>query len=309
MIKVLSNRLSWSLKEEICRIIGEPPVEMEISNFSDGEIKVQILESIRGFDIFIIASTPPPAENWMELFLLIDAVKRASARTITVIIPYFGYARQDRKDAPRVPISAKVMANLIQTLGATRVVTLDLHSEQIQGFFDIPTDNLSSFPIFKEYFGRLSPEEYVIVSPDVGGSKRARKLAQKLGNLPLAIIDKRRPKPNMAEAVYVIGEVKDKKAIIFDDIIDTGGTIKTAVEALVERGCKEIVVSATHGLFSGKAKERLSKLPIKEIIITNTIPLNEDKKPERTKILTVANLLAEAIKRIYSNMSISALFK
>ncbi len=294
--------------EEIGRYIGVPPAQHEISRFADGEIRVQILENLRGEDVFIVQSTQPPADNLMELLLLIDAARRASAWRITAVIPYFGYARQDRKDQPRVPISAKLVANLIERAGVDRVLTVDLHSEQIQGFFDIPVDNLFATPVFKDYFGTLNPEEYMVVSPDVGGTKRAWAVAKKLGNLPLAVIDKRRPAPNQAKVLYLIGEVKNKRLLIVDDIIDTGSTLSEAVSYLLDRGALEVTAAATHGLFSNGAKNRLDQSGLKEIVITNTVPLPEERKPEQTTVLTIAPLLGEALIRIHEERSVSRLF-
>ncbi len=307
-IKLLSGTQSRPLMEEIGRYIGVPPAQHEISRFADGEIRVQILENLRGEDVFIVQSTQPPADNLMELLLLIDAARRASAWRITAVIPYFGYARQDRKDQPRVPISAKLVANLIERAGVDRVLTVDLHSEQIQGFFDIPVDNLFATPVFKDYFGTLNPEEYMVVSPDVGGTKRAWAVAKKLGNLPLAVIDKRRPAPNQAKVLYLIGEVKNKRLLIVDDIIDTGSTLSEAVSYLLDRGALEVTAAATHGLFSNGAKNRLDQSGLKEIVITNTVPLPEERKPEQTTVLTIAPLLGEALIRIHEERSVSRLF-
>ncbi|MEO0262331.1 MAG: ribose-phosphate pyrophosphokinase [candidate division WOR-3 bacterium] len=307
-IKILSGLTSWKLKEDICVKLGIEPCALEVSRFKDGEIRIQIKENIRGCDIFIVQSTHPPAENLLELLLLIDAAKRASAKRITAIIPYFGYARQDRKDRPRVPISAKLIANLIQTAGVDRVVTIDLHSDQIQGFFDIPLDNIYAFPVFKEYLGPLDSRFFSIVSPDVGGTNRATAFAKRLGDLPLAVVDKRRPAPNMSEVMHVIGNVEDKNIIIVDDIIDTGGTIYFASQKLKELGAKAIWVCATHAILSGDAVSLLENSPIDRIIVTDTIPIPEHKKMRKLEILTVSGLIAEAIRRIHEERSISALF-
>lgn len=294
--------------EEIANYIGIPPTLHDISRFADGEIRVQIFENLRGKDVFIVQSTHPPADNLMELLLLIDAARRASAWRITAVIPYFGYARQDRKDQPRVPISAKLVANLIERAGVDRALTVDLHSEQIQGFFDIPVDNLFATPVFKDYFGTLDSEEYMVVSPDVGGTKRAWAVAKKLGNLPLAVIDKRRPAPNKAEVVYLIGKVKGKRLLIVDDIIDTGATLALAVAHLMKNGAREVFAAATHGLFSNGAKERLNECGLKEIVITNTVPVEGNRLPEGTKVLSIAPLLGEALVRIHEGRSVSQLF-
>jgi len=307
-IKILSGLASWKLKEDICKNLGVEIASLEVSRFKDGEIKIQIKENIRGCDVFIVQSTHPPAENLLELLLLIDAAKRASAKRITAIIPYFGYARQDRKDRPRVPISAKLVANLIQVAGADRVVTIDLHSDQIQGFFDIPVDNIYAFPVFKEYLGPLDPKIFSVVSPDVGGTNRATAFAKRIGDLPIAIADKRRPAPNMSEVVHIIGNVENKNVIIVDDIIDTGGTIFFASQKLKEMGAKVIWVCATHPLLSSDAVNILQNAPVDRIIVTDTIPIPEHKRIKKIEILTVSNLIAEAILRIHEERSISALF-
>jgi ribose-phosphate pyrophosphokinase len=307
-IKILSGRLSWELKEKICNHLSLEPTQVEVGRFSDGEIRVQIKENIRGCDVFVVQSTPPNADNLMELLLLLDAAMRASAKRITAVVPYFGYARQDRKDAPRVPISAKLVANLISTAGANRILTCDLHSDQIQGFFDIPVDNLYAFPVFKKALGALTPELFTVVSPDVGGTNRARAFAKRLGNLPLALIDKRRPGPNQAEVMNVIGEVKDKNILIVDDLIDTGRTVAKGAEVLKKKGAKAIWVCATHGLFSGEAPNLLEEAPIDKVIVTNTIPVPSEKKFSKLEILDISPLLAEAIRRINEEVSISALF-
>lgn len=307
-IKIISGLASWKLKEDICKNLGVSPCALEVSRFKDGEIRIQIKENIRGCDVFIVQSTHPPAENIIELLLLIDAAKRASARRITAIIPYFGYARQDRKDKPRVPISAKLMANLIQTAGADRVLTIDLHSDQIQGFFDVPLDNIYAFPVFKDHLGPLDPNLFTVVSPDVGGTNRARAFAKRLGDLPLALVDKRRPAPNMSEVMHIIGLVENKNLIIVDDMIDTGGTIYLASQELKKRGAKNIWVCATHALLSGDAINLLEEAPIDRIIVTDTIPIPEHKRIKKIEILTVSGLIAEAIRRIHEEKSISALF-
>lgn len=311
-IRILSGSASVQLLEKISRYLGVEPVDTYVGRFSDGEIRVQIRENIRGNNVYIIQSTNPPGDNILELLLLIDAAKRASAKSIAAVIPYFGYARQDRKDAPRVPISAKVMANLLQTVGASRVLTVDLHADQIQGFFDIPVDNLYAIPVFKEYvekkFPDLNRDDFVIVSPDAGGTRRARLFARKLGDLPIALIDKRRPRPNVAEVMNVIGDVKGKVAIIVDDIIDTGNSVRSAAMALKEKGATEIYVLITHGIFSGRAKEILDDSPINEIVITDTIEGNEDRLPSKARKISIAGLMGEAIRRIHYSESLSVLF-
>ncbi len=289
--------------------MGVKPTEALVGRFSDGEIQVQIKENIRGTDVFIVQSTGAPAENLLELLLLIDAAKRASARRITAVIPYYGYARQDRKSEPRVPISAKLVANLLETAGASRVLTVDLHADQIQGFFDIPVDNLYAIPVFMPALrDMVSDGEWVIVSPDVGSTKRAHLFARHLGDLPMVLVDKRRERPNAVESVRVVGEVKGKRCLVVDDIIDTGGTIRKAAEALLERGAKDVVVVATHGVFSGNAKEKLNFEGISRIFVTNTVPPKPESLPPKTQVLDVAPLLAEAILRIHEERSISELF-
>ncbi len=311
-LKLFGGNASLKLTYKVCQYLGIEAVKVFVGRFSDGEIRVKIEESIRGESVFIIQSTNPPSDNLMELLLMIDAAKRASSRNITAVIPYFGYARQDRKDEPRVPISAKLVANIIEKSGADRVITIDLHAEQIQGFFDIPVDNLYAFPVFKEYiddkFGKLNQNDFVVVSPDAGGTRRARLFAKKLGDLPIALIDKRRPKPNVAEVLHVIGDVKGKIAIIVDDIVDTGRSLRVASEALMNDGAKEIYAFVTHGLFSGNAKEILNEAPIKEIVITDTIENNEERLPKNARKITISNLLGEAIRRIHQSASVSVLF-
>ncbi len=306
-IKLLSGNVSNYLKEEIAKFLDIRPTELEVSRFNDGEIKVQIKENIRGHDIFIIQSTIPPADNLMELLLLIDAAKRASAARITAVIPYFGYARQDRKDQPRVPISAKLVANLIERAGANRVLTIDLHSEQIQGFFDVPVDNIFPTPVFRRYITQLSSETHIVVSPDVGGVKRARAIAKKLGNLPLALIDKRRPAPNVAEVVHIIGDVKGKRVVLVDDIIDTGNTLAKAAMALKDKGAIDICAIATHGVFSKGAKKIIDNSPIERVWVTNTLP-RRDNWPEKTVSLSIGELLADVILRIHEERSVSQVF-
>ncbi len=296
----------------ICEELGIEPTKHTVSRFADGEIFVQIEESVRGDDVFIIQSTNPPAENILELLLLADAARRSSAARITAVIPYFGYARQDRKDKPRVPISAKLIAKLVESSGFDRVLTVDLHADQIQGFFDIPVDNLYATPIFKRYLqsefpSGLNPDEWIMVSPDVGGIKRARTIAEKLWNLPIALIDKRRPKPNVAEVVRVIGDVKEKNVLLIDDIIDTATTISNAAFALKNEGANRIIIMATHGLFSGNALEKLENCPAESVVITNTINHNKEL-PGKIITLDISQLLAEAIKRIHKGGSVSQLF-
>ncbi|PNR95634.1 ribose-phosphate pyrophosphokinase [Petrotoga sp. 9PWA.NaAc.5.4] len=308
--KVFSGNSNPPLARKIVEYMGTRLGDCEVSKFADGEVNVRINETVRGFDAYIIQSTSSPVnDNLMELLIMIDALKRASAASISVIIPYFGYSRQDRKARGRDPITAKLVANLITTAGATRVVTIDLHAEQIQGFFDIPVDNLWSYPIFARYFleeMKVQPKNTVIVSPDVGGVKRARKFAEKLGS-PLAILDKRRPKDNVAEVTTVIGDVSGANCIIFDDIIDTGGSLVAAAEILHVHGANSIIACATHGVFSQNAVEKLQNSNIDKIIVTDTIYHNE--LPDKFVELPSSSLLGEAIVRIRKNLSVSILFR
>jgi len=298
------------LAQEIARNINIPLSRNTVTKFADGELKIKIEENIRGQDVFIIQSTNPPAENLLELLLFLDAAKRASAERITAVIPYYGYARQDRKDEPRVPISAKLIADLLAVSGADRVLTIDLHAEQIQGFFNIPVDHLYAVPVFIDYYNEKRIENYVVVSPDAGRVNRVRAFARRMGkDIPIAIIDKRRTGPNQSNVINVIGEVRGKNAIIYDDMIDTGGTIVDAAMALVDKGVREIFVCAVHGLFSRNAIEKIEKSPIREVAITNTLKIAREKMVDKLKILSIAHLLAEAIKRIHNNESISSLFK
>ncbi len=307
--RVFSGNSNVPLANEICDYLSIPLGKTKWTEFSDGEIFVDIEESVRGTDVYVVQSTCPPGnKNLMELLIILDALKRSSAHEITAVIPYFGYARQDRKISPRTPITAKLVANLITTAGADRVVCLDLHAGQIQGFFDIPVDHLYSAPVLYRYVKEKFLDDLVIVSPDTGGVERARAFAKRL-NAGLAIIDKRRPEPNVSEIMNVIGEVKGKKAIIFDDMIDTGGTIVQAAEAIKNNGADEVYACCTHPVLSGNAVERLNNSIVQEVIVTNTIPLSaEKKKCKKIKVLSVAGLLSEAIRRIYYNESVSALF-
>lgn len=296
------------LAEEIAAHIGIPLGECTVTQFSDGETQINIEESIRSSDVYIVQSTSEPVnENMMELLIFIDALKRASALSINIVIPYYGYARQDRKARAREPITAKLIANLLETAGADRILTLDLHAPQIQGFFDVPIDHLVGVPLLSDYFAEKNLEDIVVVSPDHGGVIRARKMAERL-KAPIGIIDKRRPKPNVAEVMNVVGDIKGKTAIIIDDIIDTAGTIALAADALIEGGAKEVYACCTHPVLSGPAIERLEKSQIKELVVTNTIQLPEEKKIDMITELSVAPLLGEAIKRIQNEESVSVLF-
>jgi len=307
-LKLFTLNSNPGLAEEIARFIGVDLGKCSVSRFSDGEVQINIEESIRGCDVFVIQSTSSPVnENYMELLIMIDALKRASARTINIVMPYYGYARQDRKARAREPITAKLIANLLETAGATRMITLDLHAPQIQGFFDIPIDHLMGVPILADYFERKKLEDIVVVSPDHGGVTRTRKMAEQL-KAPIAIIDKRRPKPNVAEVMNIIGNVEGRTAIIIDDIIDTAGTVAMAADALIENGAKEVYACCTHPVLSGPAIERIEKSHIKELVVTNSIALPAEKKTEKIRQLSVAPLLAEAIVRVFEHKSVSALF-
>lgn len=307
-LKIFSGNANLHLAEEIAEYLGVSVGEAVVSRFSDGEIHVKINESVRGADAFVIQPTCEPVnDHIMELLITIDALKRASARRITAVIPYYGYARQDRKARARDPITAKLLANLITASGANRVITMDLHAGQIQGFFDIPVDHLPGVPILAEYFLSKNLDDILVVSPDLGGVARSRDMADRIG-ASIAIIDKRRPEPNVAEIMNIIGDVKDKTIVMIDDIIDTAGTITQGAKALLERGAKEIYTCCTHGVLSGPALTRLEASPIKEVVVTNTIPLAEHKKSDKIKVLSVAPLLGEAIIRIHEDLSVSKLF-
>ncbi|MFO7151893.1 MAG: ribose-phosphate diphosphokinase [Bacillota bacterium] len=307
-LEIFTGNANVELAREIAQHLGIEVGDAVVNTFSDGEIQVRINESVRGADVFVIQPLSYPVnDHLMELLIMLDALKRASAWRITAVIPYYGYARQDRKIRARDPITAKLVADLISTAGAHRVLTMDLHAGQIQGFFDFPVDHLMAVPILADYFRKKGIEEPVVVSPDVGGVTRARELATRLG-ASIAIIDKRRPEPNKAEVMNVIGKVKGKTVILIDDMIDTAGTITLGAEALLEHGAKETYACCTHPVLSGPAIERLEASPIKEVVVTNTIPLRENQKIEKIKVLSVASLFAEAIRRIHENESVSTLF-
>ena len=307
-IKIFACNSNKPLAEKIAKQLGLPLSKCDVGTFSDGEITVSIGETVRGSDVFIIQSTCTPVNNnLMELLIMIDAMKRASAGRITAVIPYFGYARQDRKSKSRDPISAKLVADLITAAGADRVLTMDLHAAQIQGFFNIPLDHLEGMPILSQYIERKNLEDLVIVSPDLGSVNRARKIANRL-DVPIAIIDKRRPKPNVSEIMNIIGDIKDKNLLIIDDIIDTAGTLCNAANALKERGAKSVRACATHGILSGPAVERIQASALEELILLDTIPLPEEKKLDKIKVESVAPIFAQAIQRIYADQSVSTLF-
>jgi ribose-phosphate pyrophosphokinase len=306
-LKIISGNANLSLSKEISNYLETPLVDVLLTRFSDGEIRVQINENVRGADVFVIQSLSHPTnDSIMELLLLLDALKRSSVHRITAVIPYYAYARQDRKDKPRVPISAKLLADLIQTAGAHRVLTVDLHSAQIQGFFNIPVDNIFALPVIYEYLKAKNIEDLVIVSPDAGGVERARMLQNRLGG-NLAIIYKKRPAPNVVETLDVIGDVSGKNAVIIDDIIDTAGTIVAAADMLISKGAKSVIAACTHPVFSGPAVERLKNSSIQEVIATNTIPV-DGKEFDKLTVISVAELLGEAIKRINIESSVSSLF-
>lgn len=305
---LLSGRANRPLAEEIGTILGKDVDAATIYDFADGEIFVRIDRNARGRDVFIIQPTVAPADNIMELLLLIDAAKRASAARVTAVIPYFGYGRQDRKDQPRVAIGAKLAANLVVTAGADRVLGMDFHQHQIQGFFDIPVDHLYAAPVLTRYFLDKGLEDLVVVAPDVGSAKMARGFSKRLG-ATFAIIDKRRPGPNQAEVLTVVGDVKDRNCLITDDMIDTAGTLSSAVVALKERGARTVYAAASHALLSGEAPERLQNSPVEEVVVTNTIHVGEDRSFPKLKVLSVAELLAQAIEHIHSNDSVSQLFE
>lgn len=307
-LHVFSCNSNPELAREIAAHIGIPLGDAVVSRFSDGEIHIRLNESVRGSDVYVIQSTCDPVnQHLMELLVMVDALKRASARTINVVIPYYGYARQDRKTRARDPITSKLVANLIETAGADRIITMDLHATQIQGFFDIPVDHLLGVPILGDHFTKKALDDVVVVSPDHGGVIRARKLAERLES-PIAIIDKRRPEPNVAEVMNIVGDVKGKTAIIIDDIIDTAGTISLAANALLDYGAKKVYACCTHPVFSGPAIQRIKESNITEMIVTNTIPLGEEKQLDKIRVLSVAPLIGEAIIRVHEELSVSKLF-
>ena len=306
-LMLLAGTANRPLAEEMAQHLGQPLCAVSIRRFADGEIFVKIDENVRGRDVFIIQPTNPPAENYLELLLLTDAARRASAARITAVLPYFGYARQDRKDQPRVAISAKLMANLITHSGADRVLGMDFHSHQVQGFWDIPVDHLYAAPAFVSHYRLKQLHQPVVVAPDVGSAKMARGYAKRL-DASLAIIDKRRPSANIAEVVNVVGEVDDRDCLIPDDMIDTAGTITEAANALKRLGARRVFAFATHALLSGPAVERLKASPIEEVTVTNSIRLPEERKFEKLKVLSIAALMSKAIGYEHSNQSVSSLF-
>ena len=308
-MKIFSGTANPGLTKDICKALHQPLGDCTISHFSDGELRVKINENIRGADVFIVQPTFSPGDNLMELLIMPGAARRASAKRITAVIPYFGYSRQERKDQPRVPITAKLVANLIAIAGANRVLTLDLHAEPIQGFFDIPVDHLYASPVLIRHFIKHKLKDLVVVSPDTGGVPRARAFAKRLGNdTPLAIIDKRRPGPNRVEILNVVGDVAGKNCLIVDDIMDTARTISEVAIILKKNGARDIYACATHGVLSGSAIDALERSPIKELVLSDTIPLTPEKMISKIKVLSIATLLAEAIRRIHQEKSVSSLF-
>ncbi|MEJ7758741.1 MAG: ribose-phosphate pyrophosphokinase [Gemmatimonadaceae bacterium] len=306
--KLLCGTGNPGLSKEIASGLGVEPARLTISRFADGEIFVRIDENVRGNDVFILQPTNPPADNLMELLLLIDAARRASAARITCVMPYYGYSRQDRKDQPRVAIGAKLVANMIVTAGADRVLGLDFHQHQLQGFFDVPVDHLYAAPVFVSHYRKKHLHDLVVVAPDVGSAKMARGFAKRL-NGSLAIIDKRRPRPNESEIVNVVGEVEGRDCLLTDDMIDTAGTVSEAAHALKSLGAKDVYVCATHALLSGPAVERLSEAPIVEVTVTDTVNIPEAKRFPQLHVLSVGDLLSKAVRYIHSEQSVSSLFE
>ncbi|MDR3256905.1 MAG: ribose-phosphate pyrophosphokinase [Endomicrobium sp.] len=307
-LKIISGNANIELAKQIVKKLGVELSEAKVERFSDGEVQVKIVDNVRGADCYVIQPTCPPVnENLMELLIIADALKRASAKRITAVVPYYGYGRQDRKAEPRVPITARLVANLFATAGITRVLTMDLHAGQIQGFFDIPVDHLYGKPVILSYFKEKNLSDVVIVSPDAGGVERARSFAKHF-NAELAIVDKRRPRPNEASIMNIIGEVKGKACIILDDLVDTAGTLAKVAEAIKEKGAAKIFAAASHGVLSGAAKQSIQDSCIEELITTDSIPLSKEGPVKKIVVLSVAPILAEAIMRISNDESISALF-
>lgn len=307
-MKVFCGNSITQLAKDICKKLGVGLGKATVDKFSDGEIRVKIEENVRGADVFIIQSTQAPAENLMELLLMADAAKRASAARITAVIPYYGYARQDKKDKPRVPITAKLVANLLTQAGANRVLALDLHAEQIQGFFDIPVDHLYATPVFADFFGERDLSDYMVVAPDAGSAKRARGYAKRMGNLPMAIVDKRREKKDRPEALNLVGDVEGKVCLLSDDLISTGATLIEATGLLLKKGAREVRVAATHGVLAGEAVNKLAASPIEEIVVTDSLPVQDRLAEGKFRVLSIAGLLSEAIRRIHNGESVSSLF-
>ena len=308
MLKVFAGSSNPELAEKICQYLGVPPGEQSLRRFSDGEVAYQVLENVRGADVFVVQpSCPPVNESIMEMLIMIDAFKRASARRITAVLPYYGYARQDRKDKPRVPISAKIVGDLLTAVGASRLLTMDLHAGQIQGFLNIPVDHLFAAPVILEHLATLGLNDPAIVSPDAGGVERARFYAERL-KANLAIIDKRRVVANEAEIMNIIGDVRGQEVVVVDDMIDTAGTLVKAAQALKDQGATRVYAAASHGVLSGPAIQRLRESPVEEVIVTNSITVTEGKRIDKLTILSVASLLGEAIRSIHEETSVSKLF-
>jgi ribose-phosphate pyrophosphokinase len=305
--RIFTGNASHQLAQSICDKLGVPLGDVTVSRFEDGEVSVRFNENIRGGDVFIIQSTGAPAENLMELLIMLDAAKRASARRVTAVMPYFGYARQDRKDQPRAPISAKLVANLITVAGADRALTMDLHSAQIQGFFDIPFDHLYAAPVLIDYFAKKKIPNLLVVAPDIGSVKMARAYAKRL-NADLALVDKRRPHADAVEILNIIGDVKGKNAVLFDDVVTTGGTLSQAAKAVRERGALEVYAGVTHAVLGEATVQRIENSLIKELVVTDTVRHDQVQMPENATELSVAGLLGEAIQRIHEERSLSSLF-
>jgi ribose-phosphate pyrophosphokinase len=308
-LKVFTGNAHPQLGEGIARALGIPLGRAHLSRFSDGEVWFQIQDNVRGADVFVVQPTGPPVnENLMELLVMLDAFKRSSASRLTAVIPYYGYARQDRKDKPRVPISAKLVADLISTAGTDRILTMDLHAAQIQGFFDVPVDHLFAAPVIMDYVSRLKLPRLTVVSPDAGGVERARAYAKRL-EAALAIVDKRRETPNVAEIHHVIGEVEGRTALIVDDIVDTAGTLAKVAEAIKEAGASQVLASSSHAVLSGNAMEKIERSPLSKLIVTDSIPVSPEKRrSEKIVVLSVAELLGKAIKNIHEETSVTSLF-
>ena len=307
--RIFTGSANPALGEAIARALGVPLGRAHLSRFSDGEIWFQIQDNVRGADVFVVQPTGPPVnENLMELLVMLDALKRSSASRITAVLPYYGYARQDRKDKPRVPISAKLVADLLSAAGTDRVLTMDLHASQIQGFFDVPVDHLFAAPVIIDYVARLQLPDLTIVSPDAGGVERARAYAKRLDS-SLAIVDKRRETPNVAEVHHVIGDVEGRTALIVDDIVDTGGTLGQVAVAVKKAGARDVLASCSHGVLSGRALERIEKSPLSKLIVTDSIPLTEEKqRSAKIVVLSIAELMAKAIRNIHEESSVTSLF-
>ncbi|MGM0441056.1 MAG: ribose-phosphate diphosphokinase [Elusimicrobiota bacterium] len=307
-MKIFSCNANRKLAKKICNYLGVEISKARVGEFSDGECRIKILENARGTDAFVVQSTSPPVnKNLMELLIMIDALKRASAKRITAVVPYYGYARQDRKESPRVPITAKLVSNMIEKAGADRLLVMDIHAQQIQGFFDCPVDNLLAFPVIIEYLNNFDTRNLTVVAPDSGGVERARNLAKKI-HADLVVVDKRRPEPNVSKVYNVVGNVKNRDTIILDDMVDTAGTLTEITAALKENGARKVYAACTHGVLSGDAVEKIEKSKLEKLIITDTINTGKKKYNSNIKILTVSELLGEAIRRIHEETSVSDLF-